>query len=337
MSSSLLPLPLLLLGLLLVSTVQSAAQPKLKTDYYKKSCPNFGKIIQEVITDKQLAVPTTAAGALRLFFHDCVVGGCDASLLLGSSANSPASERDHEINHSLPGDAFDVVIRAKIRLELECPGVVSCSDVLAEATRDLVTMVGGPFYPVPLGRLDSHEPHAAKIEGHIATPNMTLTKIIEIFQAKGFSVQEMVALSGAHTVGFSHCSEFANRIFNFSAKEDHDPTMNPDYVDGLRKLCANYKTDPTMAAFNDPMSPGKFDNTYYVNLQNGLGLLATDQILALDPRTKPFVDAYATDQTKFFQDFAKAMEKVGMLDIKTGDKGEVRKRCDTPNTTKFHS
>ncbi|KAG6399982.1 hypothetical protein SASPL_141470 [Salvia splendens] len=336
MSSSLLPLPLLLLVLLL-STVQSEKQSKLKTDYYKKSCPNFGKIIQEVITDKQLAVPTTAAGALRLFFHDCVVGGCDASLLLGSSPISPASERDHEINHSLPGDAFDVVIRAKTRLELECPGVVSCSDVLAEATRDLITMVGGPFYPVPLGRLDSHEPHASKIEGHIATPNMSLTKIIDMFSAKGFSVQEMVALSGAHTVGFSHCSEFANRIFNFSATEDHDPTMNPDYVDGLRKLCVNYKTDPTMAAFNDPMSPGKFDNTYFVNLQNGLGLLASDQILALDPRTKPFVDSYAKDQTKFFQDFAKAMEKVGNLDIKTGDKGEVRKRCDTPNTTKFHS
>ncbi|KAL1569938.1 peroxidase [Salvia divinorum] len=332
MSSAFLLLPLLLL----LITAQSEAQPKLATDYYSKSCPNFAKIIQEVVTDKQLAVPTTAAGALRLFFHDCVVGGCDASLLLGSSPISPASERDHEINHSLPGDAFDVVIRAKVRLELECPGVVSCSDVLAEATRDLITMVGGPFYPVPLGRLDSHEPHAADVEGHIARPNMTLTTIIDIFAVKGFSVQEMVALSGAHTVGFSHCSEFANRIFNFSATQDHDPTMNPDYVAGLRKLCANYLKDPTMAAFNDPMSPGKFDNTYFANLQNGLGLLASDQILASDPRTKPFVDAYAKDQNKFFQDFAKAMEKVGVLDIKTGDKGEVRKRCDTPNTTKLN-
>ncbi|XP_057774704.1 peroxidase 6-like [Salvia miltiorrhiza] len=326
MSSSAL-LPFLLLFPLALAT-------PLNTDFYAKTCPNFRKIVQEVVTDKQLTVPTTAAGSLRLFFHDCVVGGCDASLLISASQMSPSSERDHDINHSLPGDAFDVVIRAKLKLELECPGVVSCSDILAEATRDLITMVGGPFYPVPLGRRDSLDAHAGDVEGHIARPNMSLTQIIDIFGAKGFSVQEMVALTGAHTIGFSHCSEFANRIFNFSPTQDHDPTMNPDYVAGLRKLCANYQKDSTMAAFNDPMSPGKFDNTYYVNLQNGLGLLASDQIMATDPRTKPFVDAYAKDQKKFFEDFAKAMEKVSLLEVKTGDKGEVRKRCDTPNASK---
>lgn len=110
--------------------------------------------------------------------------------------------------------------------------------------------------------------------------------------------------------------------------------MNPQYVDGLKKLCANYKKDQTIAAFNDPMSPGKFDNTYYVNLQQGLGLLASDQIMASDPRTKPYVDLYASDQNKFFDAFAAAMQKVSVLDVKTGDKGEVRKRCDTPNAMK---
>lgn len=330
----LLALALALALLLLPLPVPAEKQPQLNANFYAKSCPNFGKIIQEVITDKQLTVPTTAAGALRLFFHDCVVGGCDASLLLSASNLSPNSERDHDINHSLPGDAFDVVIRAKTRLELECPGVASCTDILAEATRDLVTMVGGPFYSVGLGRRDSAEAHAGDVEGHIARANMSLDQIIKIFEEKGFSVQEMVALSGAHTIGFSHCSEFAYRIFNFSKTQDHDPTMNPDYVAGLRKLCANFQKDPTMAAFNDPMSPGKFDNTYYVNLQNGLGLLASDQIMASDPRTKPFVDTYAKDQNHFFQDFAKAMEKVSVLQVLTGDQGEVRKRCDTPNAIK---
>ncbi|KAL1550916.1 peroxidase [Salvia divinorum] len=328
--------PLLLLLLLpFLVPVQShrptKQPPQLTTDFYAKTCPNFPKIIQEVVTDKQMAVPSTAAGVLRLFFHDCVVGGCDASLFLISPTSAHHSERDNDINHSLPGDAFEVVIRAKTRLEIECPGVASCSDILAEATRDLLAMVGGPFYPVPLGRRDSREAHADDVEGHIARPTMPLTQIINIFAAKGFSVQEMVALAGAHTIGFSHCSEFANRIFNFSATQDHDPTMNPTYVAALRKLCAGYQKNPTLAAFNDPMTAGKFDNSYYVNLQNGFGLLASDQIMASDPRTKPFVDDYAKDGTKFFKDFAKAMEKVGSLEIKTGDKGEVRKRCDTPN------
>ncbi|KAL7133011.1 hypothetical protein ABFS83_12G112700 [Erythranthe nasuta] len=321
----------LLLPLLLLIPLLPPAEPKLSVDYYKKTCPNFAKIVQDVVVEKQLAVPTTAAGALRLFFHDCIVGGCDASLLISSNPFNRA-ERDNEVNQALPGDAFDVVIRAKTKLELECPGIVSCADVLAEATRDLVSMVGGPYFPVRLGRKDSVESRATDVEGHIALPNMSLTHIIEQFSSKGFSVQEMVALTGAHTIGFSHCSEFANRIYNFSSTADYDPTMNPDYAQGLKKLCANYKNDSTIAAFNDPMTPGKFDNMYYLNLQKGVGLLASDQIMASDPRTKPFVDLYAANQSAFFEAFAHAMEKVSVHNVKTGKKGEVRRRCDAPNT-----
>ncbi|CAN1284575.1 Peroxidase 31 [Linum perenne] len=64
---------------------------------------------------------------------------------------------------NLPGDAFDLVVRAKTALELTCPNTVSCSDILAVATRDLVTMVGGPFYNVPLGRLDYRVKSSAEI------------------------------------------------------------------------------------------------------------------------------------------------------------------------------
>ncbi|KAJ4842548.1 hypothetical protein Tsubulata_045852 [Turnera subulata] len=39
-------------------------------------------------------------------------------------------------------------------LELSFPGTVSCADILAAATSDLVTMVGGPYYGVLLGRKD---------------------------------------------------------------------------------------------------------------------------------------------------------------------------------------
>ncbi|KAL3824213.1 hypothetical protein ACJIZ3_020242 [Penstemon smallii] len=323
MAASSLLLPLLLLFPLLPPMAES----KLTPNYYDKTCPNFAKIVQETVVDKQLAVPSTAAGTLRLFFHDCVVGGCDASLLLNSNPLTSTAERDHDINKALPGDAFDVIIRTKTKLELICPGIVSCADIIAEATRDLVSMVGGPYYPVRLGRKDSFQSHASDVEGHVARGNMSISRIIEIFAAKGFNVQEMVALTGAHTIGFAHCSEFANRIF-----DPVDPTLNPAYAQGLQKLCANYKTDPTMAAFFDPMSPSKFDNMYYVNLKNGVALLSSDQAMALDPRTKPFVDLYAANQTAFFEAFTHAMLKVSVLDIKTGRQGEVRRRCDLPNS-----
>ncbi|KAL2546965.1 Peroxidase 6 [Forsythia ovata] len=284
----------------------------------------------KLMNDKQLASPTTAAGVLRVFFHDCVVGGCDASILL-SSNNVNTAERDNDINRSLPGDAFDLVIRAKTALELQCPNIVSCSDILAEATRDLVTMVGGPFYPVRLGRKDSRESKSTDVEGHIARPNMSTTEIINIFAREGLNIQEMVALSGAHTIGFSHCSEFSNRIFSFSQTSQIDPSMNPQYAEGLRKLCANYTKDSSLAAFNDAITPGKFDNMYYVNLHRGLGLLASDQAMASDPRTKPFVDLYAANQTAFFDAFSRVMEKVSVFNVKTGNQGEVRRRCDATN------
>ncbi|CAI9092829.1 OLC1v1028169C1 [Oldenlandia corymbosa var. corymbosa] len=321
-----------LLSLFLVSslTLFNLADCQLTEDYYSKTCPDFQKIIQEIITVKQMSNPTTAAGTLRVFFHDCMVGGCDASLLISSNSFNKA-ERDADINESLPGDAFEVIVRAKTALELKCPGIVSCSDILAEATRDLITMVGGPFYKVGLGRKDSLTSKAVEVEGHIARSNMSITEIIDIFAKKGFNIREMVALTGAHTIGFSHCSEFSYRLFNFSKDSKTDPSMNPLYAAGLKTLCANYLMDKAIAAFNDAITPGKFDNMYYLNLQKGIGLLATDQAMASDPRTKPFVDLYAKNQTAFFEDFSRAMEKTGVYGVKTGNQGEVRRRCDSTN------
>ncbi|KAJ4838614.1 Peroxidase 65 [Turnera subulata] len=325
---------LLLLPILVVASLPAAPlQSQLSLDYYKKTCPQFEKIVGQVITEKQLGFPSTAAGVVRLFFHDCMVEGCDASLLISSNSFNKA-ERDHDINVPLPGDAFDVIARAKTALELECPGVVSCSDILATAARDLVVMVGGPHYQVVLGRKDGLVSHATSVQGHLATPKMSIQEIISLFQSRGYTVQEMVALVGAHTIGFSHCKEFSDRLFNFSKTSKTDPALNPKYADGLKKLCENYTTDPTMSAYNDVMTPGKFDNMYFRNLKRGLGLLASDQALAEDERTKPFVELYAENETAFFKDFAKAMEKTSLTKIKTEKDGDVRRRCDQFNEIK---
>ncbi|CAO2829087.1 unnamed protein product [Amaranthus hypochondriacus] len=303
----------------------------LTRDYYQKTCPRFEDIVNRVVTMKQAETPTTAAAVVRVFFHDCMVDGCDGSTLVASNHFHGKAERDADINLSLPGDAFDLVTRIKTALELECPGIVSCTDILATAARNLIKMTGGPYIDVLFGRKDGLVSQASRVKGNLALPNMTTTQIIDLFKAKGFTIQEMVALVGAHTIGFSHCSEFSKRIFSYSKNQPVDPKMNPMYAEGLKKLCANYTKDHTMAAFNDVITPGKFDNMYYKNLQRGLGLLAADQALADDPRTKPIVDVYAENENAFFNDFAKAMQKVGMLDIKTDKDGEIRHRCDTFN------
>ena len=146
----------------------------------------------------------------------------------------------------------------------------------------------------------------------------------------------MVALSGAHTVRFSHCKEFADRIFNHNGGGPNafDPSMNPRFAQALQKTCGNYVKDPTMAVFNDIMTPGKFNNIYYQNLVKGLGLLKSDQNLLSNPRTAPIVTEYAKDQNVFFNDFAAAMEKLGHYRVKTESNGETRRRCDVFNNLK---
>ncbi|KAG9441976.1 hypothetical protein H6P81_017830 [Aristolochia fimbriata] len=316
--------------LLAVSSVSSVAGASpLSYDFYKTSCPNAEKIIRTVTTQKQLEAPTTAAGALRIFFHDCFVDGCDASVLIASSESNKA-ERDAEINLSLPGDGFDVFFRAKRALELQCPGVVSCADVMAIATRDLVNLVGGPRWEVYKGRKDSLVSKASRVAGNLPLANQTVSELISLFRAKGLTVQDMVALSGGHTIGFSHCKEFMSRIYAYNKTFDIDPTMDGDFARSLRRPCPDKgrRLDPSVVAFNDVTTPVGFDNAYFRNLQKGLGLLATDQSLYAHHRTRGLVDAMAKEQSLFFGYFVAGMVKLGNLGVKTGGgSGEIRRDC----------
>ncbi|CAA7407689.1 unnamed protein product [Spirodela intermedia] len=312
--------------LLLLAAAVPVAEGRLTVDYYARTCPKAADIVAETVMNKQIASPTTAAGTIRLFFHDCFLDGCDASVLVSSNAFNRA-ERDADINLSLPGDAFDAVVRAKTALELACPGIVSCSDILALAARDLLSMLGGPFYAVRLGRKDSFVSRADAVEGHLPHSNSSVSQLIALFAERGFSPRDLVALSGAHTVGFAHCKEFAGRF-----GPQPDPAADPQFAETMRRACAGYADRPTIAVFNDVMTPNKFDNMYFRNLRRGMGLLATDQALAADRRTRRYVRLYAANQTAFFQDFVHAMEKLSVYGVKTGRKGEVRRRCDEFNS-----
>ncbi|KAG0487700.1 hypothetical protein HPP92_009795 [Vanilla planifolia] len=213
------------LSLLITLLLSCSTSAKLKLDYYQTSCPRVHEIISEVITTKQINSPTTAAGALRLFFHDCFVSGCDASVLISSNHFNKA-ERDAEINLSLPGDAFDAIIRAKTALELQCPGVVSCADILAIATATSSPCSVGA-YPVRLGRKDSLSlPPPSRHESNLARPNASIDQIISIFASKGLHRSRIRRLSGAHGRILSLPGTH-DRIFHFNKKAAPWPPIPP--------------------------------------------------------------------------------------------------------------
>jgi len=303
----------------------------LKQNYYSKVCPNVENIVKNAVKKKFQQTFVTVPGTLRLFFHDCFVQGCDASVMIQSRGNNKA-EKDHQDNLSLAGDGFDTVIKAKAAVDAipSCKNKVSCADILAMATRDVIGLVGGPSYAVELGRLDGLSSTATSVNGKLPQPNFNLNQLNSMFSPHGLNQNDMIALSAAHTLGFSHCGKFSNRIYSFSTQTRVDPTLNKAYVAQLQSMCPR-NVDPTIAINMDPNTPRRFDNMYYKNLQQGKGLFTSDQVLFTDARSKPTVNNWASNSATFNQAFITAMTKLGRVGVKTGSKGNIRRQCDVFN------
>ncbi|XP_006659625.1 peroxidase 16-like [Oryza brachyantha] len=312
----------------MVAVMPAGVAADLSPDYYKASCPRLESIVRYEVSRKINETVVTIPAVLRLFFHDCVVTGCDASALISSPHDD--AEKDAPDNMSLAGDGFDTVNRVKAAVESACPGVVSCADILALAARDVVSLASGPSWPVELGRLDGLVSRASDVDGQLPGPDMHVNKLAAVFDRHGLSVRDLVALSGAHTVGFAHCTRFAGRLYNHSAGEPTDPSMNKDYAAQLMEACPR-DVGKTIAVNMDPVSPIVFDNVYYTNLVNGLGLFTSDQVLYADASTRDTVKDFAADQAAFFEAFVSSMVKLGRLGVKAGKDGEVRRVCTAFN------
>ncbi|GJN15627.1 hypothetical protein PR202_gb02559 [Eleusine coracana subsp. coracana] len=319
---------LMVAAALLASTMPSPGDATLSPDYYASSCPNLESIVRYEVSRKINLTVVTIPATLRLFFHDCLVGGCDASVLIASPNND--AEKDASDNMSLAGDGFDTINRVKTAVENACPGVVSCADIMALATRDVVYLASGPYWRVELGRLDGLVSRARDVKGNLPDEHMHVKELAAMFQKHNLSLTDLVALSGAHTVGFAHCTRFTSRLYSYSGSTLTDPTYNPDYADQLKEACPR-NVPPTIAVNMDPVSPITFDNLYYANLVNGLGLFTSDQVLYTDLATQEIVKSFANSQKAFFDAFVDAMIRLGRLGVKTGYQGEIRKVCTAFN------
>jgi peroxidase len=180
--------------IVIVSSIFGTSSAQLNATFYSGTCPNASAIVRSTIQQALQSDTRIGASLIRLHFHDCFVNGCDASILLDDTGSIQSEKNAGPNVNSARG--FNVVDNIKTALENACPGVVSCSDVLALASEASVSLAGGPSWTVLLGRRDSLTANLAGANSSIPSPIESLSNITFKFSAVGLNTNDLVALSG---------------------------------------------------------------------------------------------------------------------------------------------
>lgn len=189
---------------------------------------------------------------------------------------------------------------------------VSCADIIAIATRDAVSLAGGPRYAIPTGRLDGLESDPNKV--NLPGTSITVLDTLQQFKANNLDTNDTVALLGGHTVGVAHCQFFKDRL------SSNDGSMDSAFFKELQGKCSSGNVSVDL----DQNTPLVVDNKFYDDIRMKRGVLLIDQRLAFDNLTGPIVNDFAMNPDRFQQSFANALVKLGNL---VASVGEIRRDC----------
>ncbi|XP_019258325.1 PREDICTED: peroxidase 44-like isoform X2 [Nicotiana attenuata] len=309
---------IILLSFLCINLQLAIVSAQLQVGFYntKARCPRAETIVRDTVRSRFFADRSITAALLRMYFHDCFVRGCDASILIDSkNTKNKKSEKNAGANGSVRG--YELIDQIKSKLEATCAMTVSCADIIALATRDAVALAGGPSYSIPTGRRDGlvSDPSQVNLPG----PSVTVPQAFQFFKNKGFTIKDMVTLLGGHTVGITHCS-----LFKGDRLSRADGSMDTNLFNRLRKTCSS-RGDPSV--FLDQNTSFVVDNSFYKQLRLKKGILKVDQLLASDKSTAGIVSNFAANPRAFQQAFANALIKLGNTQVLTGKSGEIRRNC----------
>ncbi|KAH7421213.1 hypothetical protein KP509_13G046100 [Ceratopteris richardii] len=206
---------------------------------------------------------------------------------------------DIELKHKANA-GLDKALSLVSPIKEKYPGI-SWADFFQLASATAIEEAGGPKIPMKYGRVQTEGPENCPPEGNLpdAGPPSPAEHLRNVFYRMGLSDKDIVALSGAHTLGRSR------------------PERS-----GWGKPETKYTKD-------GPGTPGgqswtvqwlKFDNSYFKDIKEkrdeDLLVLPTDAALFDDPGFKVYAEKYAEDQDAFFKDYAESHAKLSELGAK---------------------
>jgi L-ascorbate peroxidase len=266
---------------------------------------------------------------VRLAWHDSGVHDSSITAEWPAAGGADGSIRfEPEIKHGANGGLVNAVNLLE-EIHQQFPSV-SYADLYQMASARAIETAGGPKIGMRYGRVDVTDGQMCPKEGNLPdgapgpdgnyggdggtastkdpTPEGHLRKV---FYRMGMNDEEIVALSGAHTLGraYKDRSGLGKEKTKFT-----DGSMKQKFVDGEE---APYK--PGGQSWTDQFLI--FDNSYFKimsdpNADEELLKLKTDLSVFDDEKFRPFAEKFRDDQDAFFASYAKAHKKLSELGSK---------------------
>jgi peroxidase len=275
--------------------------------------------------------------------------GCDGSVLLDKTPTDGTNTEKKAVNN-IGLDGFDVIDSIKRKLRNDN---VSCADIIILAGRDAAAILSGGkiTYQITRGRLDGVGSSASEADATLPTSEFDFGQLKANFDSgfRKFTVEELVVLSGAHSIGVAHLSSYVNRLTDATPgfqidssyrgalnattppallQQGRDPTVHNNVRDETQAFQRQAEYDPV--ALGVSPTKGVLDNSYYHNTLENKVLFKSDWVLRTDGEAAGKLVEYRDNPEEWNQDFADAMAKLSSLPAQ-GNNLEVRKNCRVTN------
>eukprot|EP00761_Pharyngomonas_kirbyi_P010152 gb/GECH01010170.1/.p1 GENE.gb/GECH01010170.1/~~gb/GECH01010170.1/.p1 ORF type:complete len:269 (+),score=80.40 gb/GECH01010170.1/:1-807(+) len=253
---------------------------------------DYSAIVQEV---KDLIKEKNCGPILvRLSWHDAgtydknkQVGGPHGTVRCPAELGTP------------PNAGLEVAVELLQPIKDKHPDI-SYADFYSLAAVTAIKHMDGPAIQWHPGRSDNPEEKAMQSDMYLPDGAQGSQHLRDVFYRMGFDDQEIVALSGAHTLG--RCRKERSGFDGFWTH--HPFTFNNEYFKLL--LEEDWKKTSVKDTGNEQFQDKTEGDDFIM-------MLPSDMALREDSQFRKYVDRYAQSEETFFKDFAAAFQKLQQL------------------------